>query len=164
MQETRQMRVWSLGQEDPMEKEMATHFSTLAWRIPWTEEPGGLQSMALQRVGHNWSDSAAAAVGGAVDKYPLPMQGTWVWFLVQEDSTCLRATKPVYHSYWARALEPESRNCWARVLQLLKAAHQEPVLPNKRSLSSSVKSGSRLLQLEKARAQRQRLAQPINTW
>ena len=41
------------GQEDPMEKDMATHSSILAWRIPWTEEPGGLQSMGSQRVGHN---------------------------------------------------------------------------------------------------------------
>ena len=43
----------SLGQEDPLEKEIATHSSTLAWKIPWTEEPGGLQSMGLQRVGHD---------------------------------------------------------------------------------------------------------------
>ena len=41
------------GQEDPLEKEMATHSSILAWRIPWTEAPGGLQSMGLQSVGHN---------------------------------------------------------------------------------------------------------------
>ena len=40
---------WSLGQKDPLEKEMATHTSILAWRIPWTEEPGGLQSIGLQR-------------------------------------------------------------------------------------------------------------------
>ena len=45
--------VQSLGQEDPLEKGMATHSSILAWRIPWTEEPGGLQSMGLQRVGHD---------------------------------------------------------------------------------------------------------------
>ena len=47
--------IWiqSLGQEDPLEKEMATHSSTLAWKIPWMEEPGGLQSMGLQRVGHD---------------------------------------------------------------------------------------------------------------
>ena len=43
----------SLGPEDPLEKEMATHSSTLAWRITWTEEPGRLQSVGLQRVGHN---------------------------------------------------------------------------------------------------------------
>ena len=45
--------IWSLSQEDPLEKEMATHSSILAWEIPWTEEPGGLQSMGSQRVGHN---------------------------------------------------------------------------------------------------------------
>ena len=48
--EMRETWVRSLGQEDPLEKEMATHSSILAWRIPWTEEPGGLQSMGLQRV------------------------------------------------------------------------------------------------------------------
>ena len=45
-----------LGQEDPLEKEMAIHFSILAWRIPWTEVPSRLQSMELQRVGHDESD------------------------------------------------------------------------------------------------------------
>ena len=45
--------VQSLGQEDPPEKEMATHFSILTWKIPWTEEPGGLQFMGSQRVGHD---------------------------------------------------------------------------------------------------------------
>ena len=47
------MRVHSLGWEDPLEEEMATHDSFLAWRIPWTEEPGGLQSIGSQRVGHD---------------------------------------------------------------------------------------------------------------
>ena len=47
-----------LGQKDPLEKAMGTHFSVLAWRIPWTEEPGGLWSKASQRVGHDWSDLA----------------------------------------------------------------------------------------------------------
>jgi len=45
-------RVQSLGEEDPLEKEMVTHSITLAWRIPWTEETGGLQSMGSQRIGH----------------------------------------------------------------------------------------------------------------
>ena len=49
----REMQVQSLGQEDPLEKNIATHSSILAWRIPWKEEPGGLQSMGLQRVGHD---------------------------------------------------------------------------------------------------------------
>ena len=49
----RETQVQSLGQEDPLEKEMATHSSILAWEIPWTEELGGLQSMGSQRDGHN---------------------------------------------------------------------------------------------------------------
>ena len=47
------MQVWSLGQADPPEKDMATHSSVLAWRIPWTEDPGGQQSLELQRVRHD---------------------------------------------------------------------------------------------------------------
>ena len=49
----RESRVRSLGWEDPLEKEMAIHSSTIAWKIPWTEEPGRLQSMGSQRVGHD---------------------------------------------------------------------------------------------------------------
>ena len=49
----REIWVRSLGWEDPLEKEMAIHSSTIAWKIPWTEEPGRLQSMGSQRVGHN---------------------------------------------------------------------------------------------------------------
>ena len=51
--ETQEKRVPSLGQGDSLEKELATLSSILAWEIPWTEEPGGLQSVRLQRVGHN---------------------------------------------------------------------------------------------------------------
>ena len=50
--------VRSLGQEDPLKERMVTHSSVLPWRIPWTEEPGRLQSTGLQTVGHNWSDWA----------------------------------------------------------------------------------------------------------
>ena len=52
MQET---QVWSLGSKDPLEREMITHSSILAWRIPWTQEPGRLQSIWLWRVGHDWA-------------------------------------------------------------------------------------------------------------
>ena len=52
-QEMQEMQVRSLGQEDRLEEGMATHSSTLAWRIPWTEGPGGLQSMVSGRVGHD---------------------------------------------------------------------------------------------------------------
>ena len=58
MQETQEMQVKSLGQEDPLEEGLATHSSVLAWRIPWREEPVGLQSIGLQRVGHDWNNGA----------------------------------------------------------------------------------------------------------
>ena len=54
---TRETRVWSLGREDSLEKEIAIHSSTIAWKIPWTEEPGRLQSMGSLRVGHDWATS-----------------------------------------------------------------------------------------------------------
>ena len=68
MQET---QVWSLGGEDLLEKEMATHSSTLAWKIPWTEEHGRLQSMGSQRVRHDWATSLHTVIGfpdGSVGK------------------------------------------------------------------------------------------------
>ena len=59
MQET---QVQSLGQEEPLEQEMATHSSTVAWRIPWTEEPGRLQSIELQK---SWTRLSTAQLGNA---------------------------------------------------------------------------------------------------
>ena len=56
------MQVWSLGQEYPQEKEMATHSNVLAWRIPWTEEPGGLQS--FKEMYKDWSDLASTQLWG----------------------------------------------------------------------------------------------------
>ena len=53
MKEMQKMKIQSLGQEDPLEEGMATHSSVLAWRIPWTEEPGRLQSMGSERVRHD---------------------------------------------------------------------------------------------------------------
>ena len=53
VQETQEMQIQSLGQEDPLEEEMATHSSILAWKVPWTEEPGGLQFIGSQRVRHD---------------------------------------------------------------------------------------------------------------
>ena len=57
-----EMQVQSLGWEDPLEKEMATHSSNLAWEIPWTEEPGGLQSMELQRVEHDLATQSSKSM------------------------------------------------------------------------------------------------------
>ena len=65
--------VRSLSREDPLEKEMTTHSSVLAWRIPWMEEPGGLPSMGSHRVGYDWSDLAAAAAAATRLKIRL----TW---------------------------------------------------------------------------------------
>ena len=53
MQEMPETQVWSLGREDALEKELAAHSSILAWEIPWTEEPGGPQSVGSQQAGHN---------------------------------------------------------------------------------------------------------------
>ena len=68
MKEIQEMWVQSLDREDPLEEEMAIHSSILAWKIPWTEEPGGLQSMGSQRVGDDRSDLARTQ--GA--DYPFP--------------------------------------------------------------------------------------------
>ena len=54
-----EIQLWFLGGNDPLEEEMATHSSILAWRIPWTEKPGGLQSMGSQRVGHDWATNTS---------------------------------------------------------------------------------------------------------
>ena len=62
--------VWSLGREAPLEEGMATHHSILAWRIPWTKEPCGLQSIGSQRVGHDWSDLVCTCTHKET-------QGTW---------------------------------------------------------------------------------------
>ena len=86
----------------------------------------------------------------------LPVQGTRVQALVQEDPTCCGATKPVRHNYWAYALEPASHNSWAHMLQLLQPTHLGSVLCNKRSHCPATKSSPRSPQLEKARMQQRR--------
>ena len=83
MQET---QIQSLAWEDPMETERATHSSILAWKIPWTEELGGLQSMGLQRAGHNLRDRSPGEGNGNPLHYSClenPMdRGAW-WATVQ---------------------------------------------------------------------------------
>ena len=75
MQET---QVRSLGREDPLEKEMATHFNIFAWRIPWTEEPGGLQSMGSQRIRHGWAISTTVALSVAQRKTGSSHSASWL--------------------------------------------------------------------------------------
>ena len=63
--------IGSLGWEDPLEKEMATHSNNLAWRISWTEEPDGLLSMGLQRVGHNWVTNTLSRYNKTITYYTI---------------------------------------------------------------------------------------------
>ena len=72
-------QVWSLGWEDPLEKETATHSSILAWKIPWTKEPGWLLSMGLQRVGHDWATSLSLSLCTWSEKAMAPHSSTLAW-------------------------------------------------------------------------------------
>ena len=72
----REAWVRSLGREDPLEKEIATHSSILAWRIPWTEEPGRLQSTGSQRVGHDWATSLSLSLSSYARLYTFPVTYT----------------------------------------------------------------------------------------
>ena len=91
MQET---RIWFLGWEDPLEKEMSTHSSILAWRIPWTEKPGGLLSMESQRVGQDWTTNTfftftLSPSSPVVKTLCSQYRGPRVAFFVRElDPTC----------------------------------------------------------------------------
>ena len=88
----RETWVRSLGWEDPLEKEMAIHSSILAWRIPWMEKPSRLQSTELQRVGHDWSDLAAAV---AYDKMALISKAynRFQWNSFQKQLTLINLAK-----------------------------------------------------------------------
>ena len=71
MQETQEMMIQSLGWEDPLEKEMATHSGVFAWKILWTEEPGRLQSMGPQRERHDWVTEHIGIKKKKLNKWPL---------------------------------------------------------------------------------------------
>ena len=85
-------KVQSLGGEDPLEKEMAAHSSTLAWKTPWTEEPGGLQSMQSQRVRHDWAIPPCGFSSSHVWMWDLDHKEAWArkdwcfWTGLGEDS------------------------------------------------------------------------------
>ena len=77
-----QTQVRTLGQEDPLEKELATHSNILTWEIPWTEEPGGLQPMGSQRVGHDWATNTEHSAvpepwAAAVTDLQHPLSSGW---------------------------------------------------------------------------------------
>ena len=71
MQEMQETWVQSLGRQDPLEEEMPTHSSILAWRISWTEEPGGLQLMGLQTVLHEWAHTQRTQLRGWALAFPI---------------------------------------------------------------------------------------------
>ena len=81
MSSMRETGVQSLGWEDPLKKEMATHFSIFAWKIPWMKEPGGLQSTVSQRVRHNWATNTQGVL------YHLTLSGL-PWWLSGKESPC----------------------------------------------------------------------------
>ena len=72
--ETQESQVWSLGWEDPLEQETATPSSFLAWKTPWTEDPGGLQSIGLQGVRHEWTNKREESVATFQFSTTLPPQ------------------------------------------------------------------------------------------
>ena len=89
MQET---WVWSLGQEDPLEKGMATHSSIPTWRIPWTEEPGGLESMGLQRVRQYWVAHTFTFI--VMITIPVTLSSHWTVFSLPLCSRDWRTCRP----------------------------------------------------------------------
>ena len=81
--------VWFLGQGDPLENRMTSHSSILAWRIPCTEEPGGLWSMESQRVRHDWSDSTMQPVQHLISVLMVYQQVPWCFCLERKKVTIL---------------------------------------------------------------------------
>ena len=98
------MRVWPLGREDPLEEGMATHSSIPAWRIQWTEEPAGLWSIGLQRVGHKWSDLACI----------LQATSYWLSFQLQISKRTHYWEKPIYGNplQYSCLQSPKDRGAW----------------------------------------------------
>ena len=103
--------VQSLGQEDSLQKEMAIHSNILAWRIPWTEEPGGLQSIALPRVGHDWSDCTHTHTlisyqcwGRRLGECTL-FWACAVWLELLETPTCSFPALHFIHGIWVQFRE-----------------------------------------------------------
>ena len=99
----RETLVQSLGHEDTLEKEMATHSSTLAWKIPWTEKPGRLQSMGLQRAGHDWVTSLSLFYWPGIVHLPVSLSLClfilFMWFSRKEYRSGLPFPSPVDHIF-----------------------------------------------------------------
>ena len=98
------MPVPSLGREDPLEEEMATHSSTLAWRIPWTEEPGGLQSMGSQRVGHDWAPDQQQHLSKLAESETLGVEVKQTPTSLSGDFGTDSRLKPLFHGAYGLIL------------------------------------------------------------
>ena len=109
----RETQLWSPGQEDPLEKEMATHSNTLAWKTPWTEECGRLQSMGSQRDGHDWATglnwTEVFIEWDSLASWGPPQGVDWTWWdsLISTEYQSLNTIEPmtgnIYNSHWATA-------------------------------------------------------------
>ena len=109
-----EMQVQSLGWEDPLEEGMATHSSILAWRIPWTEEPGGLQSIGSQRVRHNWMPGA-----GILHIECILQIAYWVQHFPQHHLSGSGIAQLEFYHCWEQELCPWQRS-WGRRLGTCK--------------------------------------------
>ena len=105
MQETQETRVQSLSWEDPLEDEMATHSSILAWRIPWTEELGGPHSMGLQRVRHDWA-RMHATTHTELTKITLPLSLVSPVYLLVTSPQCM----PLFQTSCASLVDQMVKN------------------------------------------------------
>ena len=99
-------QVRSLGWEDPLEKEMATHSSILAWRIPWTEEPGRLQSTGSQRVRHNWATSLSLSLSVSISGRET---STILQWLTHSPGTWTRCLQHICIKLWLFVYFPQSQ-------------------------------------------------------
>ena len=97
-----EIQVWYLGQEDSLDKVMATHSSILAYRIPWTEEPGGLLSMGSHRVEHDWRDLAAAAAAAGSSKKQESSRKTSISALLTMPKPLIVWMTINYGQFWKR--------------------------------------------------------------
>ena len=109
MQELQGTRVWSLGQEDPLEEVMATHSNILSWWILWTEESGRLHSIESQRVGHDWSDSDCTCTYTHMHMHVCKyLVGAWVTYSMWRKFGCQLEVCPGLKACCCSKMSPET--------------------------------------------------------
>ena len=123
MQEMQEMRIWYVGLEDPLKMEMATHSSILVWRIPWTEEPGGLQSMGSQRVRHSW---AGTHTHTHTSLYITLIEGSALVWDVLESESCSVVSKSLLPHGLYRPQNSPGQNTGVGSLSLLQGDLPNP--------------------------------------